>query len=89
MPSPRGDQLAGQRYLGTFALAADHRPQQPAGPGLGQRHDPHRGIPGQAQTVPQLPQPGPVPVTIRHMDRIQAIERDRTQPAPGNSPGPR
>ena len=81
-------QLAGQRSLITVALRADHGAEQSAGPGLGQGHHPQRRVPGQAQAALHLPQPRPVPLAIRHLDRVQAVERDRAQAPVGHSRSP-
>ena len=55
--------------------------EQAAGAGLGQGHQPQRGIPGKAHPVPDPAQPAAVTARVGDLERVAAVEGDRAQPA--------
>ena len=59
---------------------AERGAEQAAGAGLGQRHQPQRGIAGEAHPVADPADPGPVAAGVGNLQRIQAIEGDGAQP---------
>ena len=90
MPGPQQvQQPAGQVGLVPVGGRADGGTQQAAGAGLGQHHHPQRRVAGQAQPVADLADPGPVALSVRDLQGVQAIERDGAQPSEAHSWGSR
>ena len=74
-------QPGGQRGLVPVGDRADGGAQQGAGAGLGQGHQPQRGIPGPAHPVADPADPAPVALGVGDLHRVAAIEGDGAQPA--------
>ena len=72
-------QPPGQPGLVPVGRRADSGAEQAAGAGLGQGHQPQRGVSGQAHPVADLAQPRPVAAGVRDLEGIQAVERDGAQ----------
>lgn len=84
-PRPQqGEEPAGE--VGFVAVpgdtdgTTDHRAEQTTGAGLDQTQQPRGRVTGEGESVVDPPEPGPVPVTVRDLDRAQAVEGDRAQP---------
>ena len=73
-------QPPGQPGLVPVGRRADRGAEQAAGAGLGQGHQPQRGIPGQAHPVADPAHPGPVAAGVGDLEGVQAVERDGAQP---------
>jgi hypothetical protein len=85
----QGQQPPGHSGLIPVRGRPERRAEQAAGAGLGQRHQPQRGIPGKAHPVPDPAQPPAVAVRVGGLDRVAAVEGDRAQPAEPHPAGVR
>ena len=79
-------QPAGHGGLVPVGCGPERGAEQAAGSGLGQGHQPQRGISGKAHPVPDPAQPPAVTPGIRDLERVAAVEGDRAQPG---EPDPR
>ena len=85
----QGQQRAGHGGLVPVGRRPERGAEQAAGAGLGQRHQPQRGIPGKTHPVPDPAQPAAVAARVRGLERVAAVEGDRTQPAEPHPAGVR
>ena len=76
-----GSTPAGHGGLVPVGRRPESGAEQAAGAGLGQRHQPQRGISGKAHPVPDPAQPPAVTAGVRDLERVAPVEGDRTQPA--------
>ncbi len=77
----QGQQPPGHSSLIPVRGRPERRAEQAAGAGLGQRHQPQRGIPGKAHPVPDPAQPPAVTAGVGDLHRVAPVEGDRAQPA--------
>ena len=85
----QGQQPAGHGGLVPVGRGPQRGAEQAAGAGLGQRHQPQRGIPGKAHPVPDPAQPPAVTPGIGDLHRVAPVEGDRAQPAEPHPAGVR
>ena len=85
----QGQQPPGHGGLVPVSGRPERGAEQAAGAGLGQRHQPQRGIPGKTHPVPDPAQPAAVAAGVGDLDRVAAVEGDRAQPAEPHPAGMR
>ncbi len=69
-----------QGGLVTVVGGADRGAEQAAGAGLGQAHQPQRGVAGETHPVADAAHPRAVAVGVGHPERVEAVEGDRAHP---------
>ncbi len=82
-------QAAGHGGLVPVGGRPERGAEQAAGAGLGQRHQPQRGVSGKAHPVPDPAQPPAVTAGVGDLERVAAVEGDRAQPAEPHPRGAR
>jgi hypothetical protein len=85
----QGQQPPGHGGLVPVRSRPERGAEQAAGAGLGQRHQPQRGIPGEPHPVPDPAQPPAVTAGVGGPHRVAAVEGDRAQPAEPHPAGVR